>query len=398
MRYATSMERFLLGVSGMIYFDHAATTYVKQEVLDEMTPVFAGQFGNPSGVYGPARDARHLLAQARGRVAAALGAKPAEVYFTSGGTEADNWALKGIAQQHPGRHIITSSIEHSAVHSTCEYLEQNGWQVDYLPVDTDGLVDPDAVRRAIRPDTVLASIMFANNEIGTIQPVAQIGAVCRKKGVLFHTDAVQAFGSLPIDVDAMNIDLLSLSAHKLYGPKGVGALYVCKGTKLQPLIHGGGQERGRRSGTENVPGIVGLGKAAEVAVRDMQANTRHALALRDRLQQGLLAIPDTRLNGHPSKRLPNNLSVSFAGVEGEALVMKLDMEGIAVSAGSACSAGALERSHVLRAIDQPSEMKLATLRFSIGSRNTQQEVDIVLQKVPGIVERLRSMAKPDRTK
>lgn len=378
-----------------IYLDHAATTYTKQEVLEEMLPFFTEQYGNPSSVHAFGREARKALDLARERTAKALNADPGSIYFTGSGTEADNWAIKGaaFANQKKGNHIITTSIEHHAVLHTCQYLERNGFEVTYLPVDKYGLLDPEQVRNAIRDDTILISVMSANNEIGTIQPIKEIGSIAKEKDVIFHTDAVQAIGSIPIDVDEMNIDLLSLSAHKFYGPKGVGALYARKGVKLQQLMHGGAQERNRRAGTENLPAIVGLGKAIELAVQDIPGRNARLKAMRDKLISGILSsVEHTRLNGHPEKRLPGNANFSFEFIEGEALLLSLDMKGIAGSSGSACTSGSLDPSHVLLAIGLPHEIAHGSLRLTLGDNNTEEEIDYVLEVIPQVVQRLREMS------
>lgn len=379
----------------MIYLDHAATTPVKPEVLAAMLPYFTEHYGNPSSVYKIAQRNRKAIDDARAVVAEHLGAQPNEIFFTSGGTEADNWAIKGMAEafKEKGNHIITTNIEHHAVLHPCQYLEKHGYEVTYLEVDPDGLVSAEQVEAAIRPETILITIMYANNEIGTIMPIAEIGAVAKKHGIVFHTDAVQAVGHLPIDVHAQNIDLLSLSGHKFYGPKGTGALYVRRGLKLPPLLHGGGQERNRRAGTENVPGIVGLAKALDLACQDMEAKNAKIKALRDYLIDGIKArIPYCRLNGHREKRLPNNVNFSFEFIEGESLLLLLDMEGIAASSGSACTSGSLDPSHVLLALGLPHEQAHGSVRFTLGENNTREEMDVVLAKLPAFVERLRSMS------
>ena len=379
----------------MIYLDHAATTPVKPEVLEAMLPYFTEHYGNPSSIYKVAQRNKKAIDDARAVVAEHLGAQPNEIFFTSGGTEADNWAIKGMAEafKEKGNHIITTNIEHHAVLHPCQYLEKNGFEVTYLEVDPDGLVSAEQVEAAIRPETILITIMYANNEIGTIMPIAEIGAVAKKHGIVFHTDAVQAVGHLPIDVHAQNIDLLSLSGHKFYGPKGTGALYVRRGLKLPPLLHGGGQERNRRAGTENVPGIVGLAKALDLACQDMEAKNAKIKALRDYLIDGIKArIPYCRLNGHREKRLPNNVNFSFEFIEGESLLLLLDMEGIAASSGSACTSGSLDPSHVLLALGLPHEQAHGSIRFTLGEDNTREEMDVVLAKLPAFVERLRSMS------
>jgi cysteine desulfurase len=345
-----------MGAQRTVYMDHSATTYVRKEVVEAMAPYHAENFGNPSSIYRIARESRRAIDSARAEVAKALGADPDEIYFTSGGSESDNWAIKGVAfaNRKKGNHIITSAIEHHAVLHTCEYLEKEGFTVTYLPVDQYGLVSPADLEKAITDKTILISVMYANNEIGTIEPIAELGAIARMHKVPFHTDAVQAIGNIPIDVKAQNIDLLSLSAHKFYGPKGVGALYVRKGMKIDNLIHGGGQERRHRAGTENIAGIVGLGKAIALATADIEGHNRRIRALRDRLLTGILkTIPHARLNGHPEKRLPGNINVSFEFVEGESILLWLDDEGICASTGSACTSGSLEPSHVLLATGLP---------------------------------------------
>ncbi|MGC9436278.1 MAG: cysteine desulfurase NifS [Methanomicrobiales archaeon] len=378
-----------------IYMDHAATTPTHPDVVAAMRPYFTDRFGNPSSLYGRATVAREAVAGARGQVAAALGADPDEIFFTAGGTESDNWAIKGAAaaRKKEGDHIITTAIEHHAVLHTCQYLEEQGYRVTYLPVDGHGRVDPADVEEAITPATTLISVMAANNEVGTLQPVAEIGEIARNHGILFHTDAVQAIGAVPIDVDDLNADLLSLSAHKFYGPKGTGALYIRKGTRIHNLIHGGGQERRRRAGTENVPGIVGLGAAIERATADIGGHTRPIAALRDRLIAGILeTIPESRLNGHPTGRLPNNVNVAFRYVEGESILLMLDHHGIAASTGSACTSATLEPSHVLLALGLSHEEAHGSLRLTLGEANTDEDVDAVLAVLPGIIERLRSMS------
>lgn len=379
----------------MIYLDHAATTPVKPEVLEAMLPYFTEHYGNPSSVYKIAQRNKKAIDDARAIVAGHLGAQPNEIFFTSGGTEADNWAIKGIAAalKEKGNHVITTNIEHHAVLHPCQYLEKQGYEVTYLEVNADGLVSAEQVEAAIRPETILITIMYANNEIGTIMPIAEIGAVAKKHGITFHTDAVQAVGQLPIDVRAQNIDLLSLSGHKFYGPKGTGALYIRRGLKLPPLLHGGGQERSRRAGTENVPGIVGLATALDLAYQDLEAKNAKLKALRDYLIDGIEArIPYCRLNGHREARLPNNVNVSFEFIEGESLLLLLDMEGIAASSGSACTSGSLDPSHVLLALGLPYEQAHGSIRFTLGENNTREEMDVVLAKLPPFVEKLRSMS------
>jgi len=379
-----------------ISLDHAATTACAPEVVEAMLPYFTQTFGNASSIHAFGREAKRAIEAARRQVAKALNAAiPQEIIFTAGGSESDNWAIKGaaFARRARGRHIITTAIEHHAVLHTCEWLEKQGFEVTYLPVDADGRVSAAAVERAIRPDTILVSVMAANNEIGTLQPVAEIGAVCRARGVLFHTDAVQAVGAIPLDVQAMNIDLLSLSAHKFHGPKGVGALYVRKGVKLDNLVHGGAQERGFRAGTENLPGIIGLGKAIELAAAGLEANAARMIHLRDRLIAGVMeSVPDVRLNGHPTDRLPNNCNLSFKYIEGEALLLRLDLAGIAGSSGSACTSGTLDPSHVLLAIGLPHAIAHGSLRLTLGADTTDADIDAVLERLPPIVADLRAMS------
>lgn len=377
-----------------IYLDNAATTAVSQPVMEAMLPYYMQVYGNPSSIHSTGRDAKKAVERARRQVASALGCSAQEIYFTAGGSESDNWALKGaaFAHQEKGRHIITTQIEHHAILHTCQWLETQGWQVTYLPVDADGFVTVQQVENALRPDTVLVSVMAANNEIGTLEPVAEIGALCHERGVLFHTDAVQAVGAIPLDVEALHADMLSLSAHKFHGPKGIGALYIRKGVKIDPLIHGGAQERGHRAGTENLPGIVGLGKAIELAEEGLAENAARMTFLRNRLVSGLrAAIPDMRINGTMEKRLPNNVNVSFAGIEGEAVLLRLDLEGIAASSGSACTAGSLDPSHVLTAIGLTRDEAKGSLRLTLGTDTTQADVDEVVKKLPGIVASLREM-------
>jgi cysteine desulfurase len=379
----------------MIYLDHAATTPVKPPVLTAMLPYFTENYGNPSSVYKLAQRNKKTLNDARAVVAKHLGAEPKEIFFTASGTEADNWALKGIAAalKDKGNHIITTNIEHHAVLHTCQHLEKLGFDVTYLEVDGDGLVTADQVEQAIKKETILISIMYANNEIGTIMPIREIGAVARAHGVIFHTDAVQAVGHLPIDVKAENIDLLSLSGHKFYGPKGSGALYIRRGVSLPSFIHGGGQERGKRAGTENVPAIVGLATALDLAHQDLAAKTNRLRALRDYLIDGIYErIPYCRLNGHRQQRLANNVNFSFDFIEGESLLLLLDIEGIAASSGSACTSGSLDPSHVLLALGLPHEQAHGSIRLTLGDDNTREELDLVLDKLPAFVEKLRSMS------
>ena len=374
--------------------DNAATTAVHPAVLEKMLPYFTEVFGNASSIHGTGRDARRALEDARRRVAAALNCKPQEVYFTSGGSESDNWAVKGtaFANRRKGNHIITSAIEHHAVLHTCQWLEKQGFTVTYLPVDEYGQVNPADVEQAITDQTVLISVMAANNEIGTLQPIREIAAIAKAHHVYFHTDAVQAVGAIPIDVQAIGCDMLSLSAHKFHGPKGVGALYIRQGTRIDNFLHGGAQERGKRATTENIPGIVGLAEALTLAVENLDEKSARIAALRDRLIDGLTQIPYTRLNGHRTNRLPNNCNISIRFVEGEALLLRLDLAGIAASSGSACTSGSLDPSHVLLAIGLPHEIAHGSLRFSLSDATTREEVDFVLNTLPGIVENLRSMS------
>ena len=377
------------------YMDYSATTYVKPEVLDAM-PFFTEKFGNPSSFYGISRETKMAIDNARAQVAKAINCDPNEVYFTGGGSEADNWAIKGIATAHmkKGNHIITTKIEHHAVLHTCEFLEKFGFEVTYLDVNEEGFVDLKQLEEAITDKTILVSIMFANNEIGTIQPIKEIGALCREKKVLFHTDAVQAVGSVPVDVKEMNIDLLSLAGHKLYGPKGIGALYIRRGIRIDNLIHGGGQERGRRAGTENIPGVVGLGKAIELATENIEENRARLTVLRDKLIDGILErIPYARLNGpRGDKRLPGNSNISFEFIEGESILLSLDFEGICASSGSACTSGSLDPSHVLLAIGLPHEKAHGSLRTTLGAASTEEDVEKLLNELPPIIERLRNMS------
>jgi len=378
-----------------VYLDHAATTPVKDEVFEAMLPYLKDKFGNPSSIYSIGRESKKAIEDAREKVAQAIGAQSKEVFFTGSGTEADNWAIKGIAyaNRQKGNHIITSSIEHHAVLHTCQYLESDGFEVTYLPVDENGLVDPEQVRNAIKPNTTLITIMFANNEIGTIQPVAEIGKIAREKGIYFHTDAVQAAGNVHINVEDMNIDLLSMSAHKFYGPKGVGALYIRKGTKITSFLHGGAQERSRRASTENVAGIVGMGKAIELATRNLDEHAKKLMELRDRtIDEVMKKIPFVRLNGDRNKRLPGNVNFSFEFIEGESLLLMLDMKGIAASSGSACTSGSLDPSHVLLAIGLPHEIAHGSLRLTFGEDNTHEDIDYLMEVLPPIVERLREMS------
>lgn len=382
-------------MSDLIYLDHAATTAVHPDVLKEMLPYFTDRFGNPSSVYGFAANNKNKLTEARETIAGALGAKPEEIYFTAGGSESDNWALKCTAEAYGvhGGHIITTKIEHHAILHTCKYLQNRGYDVTYLDVDENGLVDLNTLEAAIRPDTFLISIMFANNEIGTIEPTKEIGEIAHRHGILFHTDAVQAFGQIPIHVDEMNIDMLSASGHKFNGPKGIGFLYIKKGLKLKSFIHGGQQERGRRAGTENVPGIVGIAKACEIAMAEMEKRMKKETELRDYLIERILKeIPYTRLNGHSKKRLPNNVNISFQFVEGESILIMLDMAGICASSGSACTSGSVDPSHVLLAIGLPHEIAHGSLRLTIGYENTKEEMDTVVDNLKRIITNLRNMS------
>ena len=383
-------------MSTTIYADNAATTQVSHRVLQQMLPWLSQHYGNPSSIYGIGREARGAVEDARAQLAQALNAQPSEIFFTACGTESDNWAIKGVAHALAAKgkkHIITSAIEHHAVLHTCKALEKEGFTVTYLPVDRDGLVSVADVEKAITRETALVSIMFANNEIGTIQPVAEIGAACRSRGVPFHTDAVQAVGHLPIDVEALNIDLLSLSAHKFHGPKGVGALYIRKGCPFPAtLLEGGGQERGRRAGTENVAGIVGMGAAIVEALEGLPEKTARVQAMRDRLIGALTKLPKTHLNSHPHRRLPGNCNISFEGVEGESLLLLLDNRDICASSGSACTSGSLDPSHVLLAIGLPHEVAHGSLRLSLGDLNTPDQVEEIITGVTQVVERLRAMS------
>lgn len=378
-----------------IYLDNAATTRMREEVLQEMLPYFRDNYANPSAIYTFAGEAKRAVGRAREQAAELIGAKPNEIYFTAGGSESDNWAIRAVAEglADKGKHIITSKIEHHAVLHTCEYLERQGYEVTYLDVDAEGKVAPDVLQRAIRPDTILISIMAANNEIGTIEPIAELGRIAHEKGILFHTDAVQAYGHIPVNVEEMQIDLLSASGHKLNGPKGVGILYCRENLRLHPLIHGGAQERGRRAGTLNVPGIVGFGKAASLSGETMQARMERETALRDYLIDRVLAeIPYTRLNGHRQDRLSNNASFCFQFIEGESLLILLDQQGICGSSGSACTSGALDPSHVLLAIGLPHEIAHGSLRLTLSEENTREEMDRTVETLKGIVGRLRDMS------
>lgn len=379
----------------VIYLDNAATTPVRPQVLEAMLPYFTTKFGNPSGIYSVSAEAKKAVTQARDTIAGTINTKPENIFFTAGGSESDNWALKGIAEslKAKGKHIITSKIEHHAILHTCEYLEKNGFEVTYLDVDENGIVKLNELKKAIRPDTILISIMFANNEIGTIQPIAQIGEIARNAGIIFHTDAVQAYTQIPIDVEAMKIDMLSASAHKINGPKGIGFLYVGSNVKIRSFIHGGAQERNLRAGTENVPGIIGFAKAAQMAADDMEERTAKERMLREHLINRVLReLPYVRLNGDRTNRLPNNVNFSFQFIEGESLLIMLDMEGICASSGSACTSGSLDPSHVLLAIGLPHEIAHGSLRLTLGTMTTQEDIDFTVDKIKEIVEKLRNMS------
>lgn len=379
----------------LIYMDHAATTPLDQRVLEYMLPTLQDVYGNASSVHRKGQEARKLVEEARSKIAEVIGATPREIYFTAGGTEADNLAIFGVAEAlglTKGRHLITTSVEHHAVQDSFLKLQEIGFDITFLPGDQYGRVNPQDVAEAIRPDTILVSIMHANNEIGTIQPIAEIGKITREKGVYFHVDAVQTVGHIPVDVQTMNIDLLSLAAHKFYGPKGIGALYVRRGVRVKPHIYGGAQERGLRAGTENVPGIVGMGKAIELAVAEMEERGKKEIYLRDKLIEGILKIPDVRLNGHPTERLPGNVNVSILYIEGESILLSLDLEGICASSGSACTSGSLDPSHVLLNIGLDHATAHGSLRLTLGKDNTEEEVDRVLEVLPTVVHRLRVMS------
>ena len=378
-----------------IYLDNAATTKVSDEVLNEMLPFFKENYGNPSAIYTFAEQSRKAVDDARDKAAHLIGANSSDIYFTAGGSESDNWALKATAEFYgnKGKHIITSKIEHHAILHTCEYLEKNGFEITYLDVDGDGKISLDELEKAIRPDTILISIMTANNEIGTIEPIAEIGRIAHEHGVLFHTDAVQAYGHIPINVDEMNIDMLSASGHKLHGPKGIGILYIRKGVKIRSFIHGGAQERNRRAGTLNVPGIVGFGKAAELAERDMTKRNEDMIRVRDHLIKRITTeIPYVRLNGHETDRLPNNVNVCFRFIEGESMLILLDQLGVYASSGSACTSGSLDPSHVLLAIGLPHEIAHGSLRLTLSEETTIEDVDFVVDELTKIIERLRKMS------
>lgn len=379
----------------IIYLDNAATTQVDPKVLEAMLPFFTEYYGNPSAVYSFAETAKKAVEDAREKLAELIHAKKDEIYFTGGGSESDNWALKATAEAYgnKGKHIITSKIEHHAILHTCEWLEKHGFEVTYLDVDEKGLISPEELEKAIRPDTILISIMAANNEIGTIEPLAEIGEIAHKHGILFHTDAVQAFGHIPLDVDAMHIDMLSASGHKINGPKGIGLLYIRKGVKIRSFIHGGAQERQRRAGTHNVPGIVGFGKAAELALANMDERIKYETELRDYLIKRVSSeIPYTKVNGDLEKRLPNNANFCFRFIEGESMLILLDQNGICGSSGSACTSGSLDPSHVLLAIGLPHEIAHGSLRLSLSEKTTREDIDFTIDELKKIIERLRNMS------
>jgi cysteine desulfurase len=378
-----------------IYLDHAATTPTHPEVVQAMLPYFTDAFGNPSSPYSLGQEAKAAVEEARDKIAHLIGAQSEEVIFTSGGTEADNFAIKGVAyaNQHKGNHIITTSIEHHAVLKSCKFLEKQGFRVTCLSVDKYGLIDPEDVKKTITDKTILISVMHANNEVGTIEPIVEIGEIAKEKEIYFHTDAVQTVGHIPVNVGELGVDLLAMSAHKLYGSKGIGALYIRKGTRITPFMHGGGQERGRRASTENVPAIVGFGTAAEIAQREIDREVKSLVSMRDKLIQGLFErITQIHLNGHPSQRLPGNVNVSIEFVEGESILISLDLEGIVASSGSACSSNALEPSHVLVALGLPGELARCSMRFSLGRGTTEEEIERVLEVLPRIVTKLRSIS------
>ena len=382
-------------MSRLIYLDNAATTAVHPQVFEAMKPYFTEYYGNPSSIYGFASKSKKAVEDARETVAEFIGAKASEIYFTGGGSESDNWAIKAVAEvrKNQGNHIITSKIEHHAVLHTCEHLEKHGFEVTYVDVDEDGIIKLDELKAAIRPTTILISVMFANNEIGTIEPIKEIGEIAREHGILFHTDAVQAYGHIPINVEELHIDLLSASGHKINGPKGIGIMYLRNSVKLGSFIHGGAQERNRRAGTHNVPGIVGFGKATEIGAETMEKRAAYEIALRDRLIDGSLErVPHARLNGHRTKRLPNNVNISFEFIEGESLLILLDQQGVCASSGSACTSGSLDPSHVLLAIGLPHEKAHGSLRLTLSEETTREDVDFVVEQVEKIVARLRSMS------
>lgn len=375
-----------------VYLDHSATTYVKQEVLDEMFPYFSQNFGNPSSLYKLGKNNKNAVELSKSRISNAIGANANEIYFTAGGSEADNWAIKGIAfaNEKKGNHIITTNIEHPAIINSCEFLKKHGFEVTYLNVDEYGMINLDELKKAIRPTTILISVMFANNEIGTLQPIQEIGEIAKENKIYFHTDAVQAVGSVKIDVKKMNIDMLSMAGHKFYGPKGIGVLYIKDGVEIENLIHGGGQENGKRAGTENVPAVVGIGKAIDIAYNEFDKNTEKILALRERLINGIeTKIPDVRLNGHRKLRLPGNANFSFEGVDGGTLLEMLNLHGISASSGSACSAKNVKPSHVLTAIGLSDNIVKGSIRFSIGTQNTEEDIDYTLDVLVSEVKKLR---------
>jgi len=379
----------------MVYMDYNATTPTDIRVLKEMEPFFCERFGNPSSIYEIARENRKLIEKARENVARLIDAEPDEIFFTSGGTESDNWAIKGVAfaLRNKGNHIITSQIEHHAVLNTCKFLSKIGYEITYAPTDKYGIVDVEFIEKSIRKETILITIMHANNEIGTIEPLEEISKIAREKGIYFHTDSVQTVGKIPVSVKKLGVDMLSLSAHKFYGPKGVGAIYIKKGTKIEPYLHGGEQEKGKRPGTYNVPGIIGLGKAAEIAIEEMEEEMKKVKYLRDKLERGIIEkIPEVVINGHPENRLYNTLNLCVKYVEGESILLNLDFEKIYASSGSACTSGSLEPSHVLLAIGIPPEIAHGSLRFSLGKYNEEKDVDRVLEVLPGIVEKLRKLS------
>lgn len=379
----------------IIYVDHAATTYVKPEVFDEMRPYFTEYYGNPSSIYSLGRESKKAIEKARAQIAFYLGAHSTEIYFTGSGTEADNWAIKGAAyaNRKKGKHLITTVIEHHAVLEAFEFLRKEGFEVTYLPVDENGIVDPNELAKAIRPDTTLVSIMYANNEIGTVQPIKELAAIAKEKGVLFHTDAVQAVGNIDINVKDLDVDFLSMSAHKFYGPKGVGALYIKKGTRVDSILHGGAQEKNRRPGTENVPGIVGMAAAIKLAYDNIEQNIKRLQNLSDRLIDKVMdKIPYVRLNGDREQRLPGNVNLSFEFIEGESLLLMLDMKGVQASSGSACTSGSLDPSHVLLAIGLSHEIAHGSLRISFGTENTEEDVDYIVDNLEEIVSKLRAMS------
>ncbi|KKP55242.1 MAG: Cysteine desulfurase [candidate division WS6 bacterium GW2011_GWB1_33_6] len=379
----------------IIYLDNAATTRLNPKVLDSMLPYLKESYGNPSSIHFLGRENKKAIDKAREQVAKSLNVQFNEIFFTGGGSESDNWAIKGVAfaNESKGKHIITTNIEHHAVLHTCKYLEKYGFEITYLPVKSNGIIDIEDLKKAIREDTILISVMFANNEIGTIQPIKEIGEIAREKGIYFHTDAVQAIGHIPIDVKELNIDLLSLSAHKFNGPKGVGVLYIKSGVNILSMIHGGGQERGKRAGTENVAGIVGLGEAIEIATKDIEKKSKYLITLRDRTIKELInRIPDTILNGDPKKRLPGNINVCFKYIEGESILLMLDMKGLAASSGSACTSGSLKPSHVLLAIGLPHEIAHGSLRLTLSEETTDKDMEYLLEVLPPIVENLRKMS------